>query len=132
MLDYMASRENFLEVGEQYVNHMSKNVMEWNKFVQFYSDTNNARKEKDEAYNREQYVGEELDWKMLADNLTLFGSQVENLKDLRGFEDPNDSIIHNQSISGGHPGDLGGNDNGPFDTNNISSVSYNRQPNHMQ
>lgn len=72
MLDYMSSRENFLDVGEQYANHMSQNLKEWSKFVQFYSDVNNARKEKDDQYNRDQFIGEELDWKMLADNLTLF------------------------------------------------------------
>lgn len=74
MLDYFASRENFLEVGEQQSMHMQKNLKEWHKFINFYSDTNNARKDKDEQYKRDQYVGEELDWKMLADNLTLFGS----------------------------------------------------------
>ena len=52
-MDYFASRENFLDVGEQYVNHMGQNLKEWNKFVQFYSDLNNARKEKDEAYKSE-------------------------------------------------------------------------------
>ena len=72
MLDYFSSRENFLDVGEQYYNHMTCNMKEWNKFIQFYSDINNARKSKDEEYKREQFIGEELDWKMLADNLTLF------------------------------------------------------------
>lgn len=72
MLDYMASRENFLDVGEQYINHMNSNMKEWTKFIAFYSDANNARKTKDAEYNREQFIGEELDWKMLADNLTLF------------------------------------------------------------
>jgi hypothetical protein len=47
-------------------------MKEWNLFIHFYSDNNNARKSKDEEYNREQFIGEELDWKMLADNLTLF------------------------------------------------------------
>ena len=61
----------------------------------FYSDINNARKEKDEQYRRDQYVGEELDWKMLADNLTMFESQIEDLKDVRGFEDPDNSIMMN-------------------------------------
>ncbi len=74
MLDYFASRENFLEVGEQYANHMNTNLKEWSNFVQFYSDLNNARQAKDEEYKREQFIGEELDWKMLADNLELFGS----------------------------------------------------------
>ena len=72
MLDYFASRENFLDVGEQYSNHMSQNMKEWQKFISFYSDMNNARKSKDDEYKREQFIGEELDWKMLADNLTLF------------------------------------------------------------
>lgn len=72
MLDYFSSRENFLDVGEQYYNHMTMNMKEWNKFIQFYSDLNNSRKTKDEEYKREQFIGEELDWKMLADNLTLF------------------------------------------------------------
>jgi len=29
MLDYLSSRENFLEVGEQYSKHMQKNLKEW-------------------------------------------------------------------------------------------------------
>ena len=74
MLDYLSRRENFLEVGEQYSKHMQKNLKDWHQFILFYSDINNARKQKDEDYKKEQYVGEELDWKMLADNLTLFGS----------------------------------------------------------
>ena len=53
---------------------MQKNLKDWHQFILFYSDINNARKQKDEDYKKEQYVGEELDWKMLADNLTLFGS----------------------------------------------------------
>ena len=97
MLDYFSSRENFLDVGEQYYNHMTQNMKEWNKFIQFYSDINNARKSKDEDYKREQFIGEELDWKMLADNLTLFQSQMNDLQDMRGF-DPNASLAMDQSI----------------------------------
>lgn len=125
MLDYFSSRENFLEVGEQYVNHMGKNLKRWTEFILFYSDINNARKEKDEQYKREQYVGEELDWKMLADNLTMFESQMEDLKDLRGFEDPDNSIMMNQSIVGnqGGMGMMGGYPNEePFQADNISMV----------
>ena len=124
MLDYFASRENFLEVGEQYCNHMNKNTKEWQKFINFYSDTNNARKDKDEAYNRDQYVGEELDWKMLADNLTLFGSQINDLKDLRGFDDNMDaSMVMNESMMVQNPAQLGpGDDNQPFAADNISMV----------
>lgn len=53
MLDYFASRENFLDVGEQYSGHLGQNIKEWSKFVQFYSDVNNTRKTKDDEYNRE-------------------------------------------------------------------------------
>ena len=74
MLDYFASRDSFLDVGEQYTNHLAANIKEWHKFVNFYSDVNNAWKQKDDDYNREQFIGEELDWKMLADNLSLFQS----------------------------------------------------------
>lgn len=98
MLDYFSSRENFLEVGEQYVNHQGKIYKKWTEFIRYYSDINNARKEKDEQYRKEQYVGEELDWKMLADNLTLFESQIEDLKDLRGFDENDNTMMMNQSI----------------------------------
>jgi len=74
MLDYLASRDNFLDVGEQYANHLGQNLKEWQKFVSFYNELNNARKAKDDEYSRERFIGEELDWKMLADNLTLFQS----------------------------------------------------------
>ena len=98
MLDYLNSRENFLDLGEQYFNHIQRNLKEWQKFIAYYSDLNNARREKDDNYKKEQYVGEELDWKMLADNLSLFSSQVEDLKDLRGFEDNDSSMLMDQSI----------------------------------
>lgn len=91
MLDYFASRESFLDVGEQYIGHLSQTLNEWVKFTRFYSDVNNDRKAKDEEYKRDQFIGEELDWKMLADNLSLFSSQAENLKDLQGF-DPNSNL----------------------------------------
>ena len=82
MLDYLASRDSFMDVGEQYINHLGQNIKEWHKFVLFYSDVNNERQSKDDEYKRDQFIGEELDWKMLADNLSLFGSQMDNLKDL--------------------------------------------------
>lgn len=116
MLDYFASRENFLEVGEQYTNHMSKNLSQWHQFISFYSDINNARKEKDEQYRREQYVGEELDWKMLADNLTMFESQADFFEKDRGFDDHGTSIAMNVTIDGGHPNEE------PFHADDISVV----------
>ncbi len=97
MLDYLFSREHFIDIGEQYFNHMNYNLKEWQNFVLFYSDLNNARAAQDEAYKKEKYVGEELDWKMLADNLSLFSSQVEDLKEIRGF-DENDNFLLDQSI----------------------------------
>ena len=85
---------------------------------------------------RQQYVGEELDWKMLADNLTMFESQIEDLKDLRGFDDPNMSVINmNQSIMEGPGGiGMGGDRPGedPFLADNISVVhGYRTQPNYQ-
>ena len=97
MLDYLASRENFLDVGEQYQGHLVTVHKEWMKFVQFYNDFNNSRKTKDEEYTRDQFIGEELDWKMLADNMSLFQSQMGDIKDLQGF-DPNSELPLDQSI----------------------------------
>ena len=87
MLDYLSSRENFLEVDDQYSLHLQKNLKYWHLFILFYSVIYNDRKQKDEEYKKEQYVGEELDWKMHADNLSLFGIQIEDLKDLKGIDD---------------------------------------------
>jgi hypothetical protein len=97
MMDYLNSRDNFLDVGEQYINHLGKHIKEWHKFVGFYQDKNSDRKAKDDDYKREQFIGEELDWKMLADNLSLFGSQVDNIKEMQGF-DPNANLMIDQSI----------------------------------
>ena len=127
MLDYFASRENFLEVGEQYANHMNTNLKEWAKFVQFYSDLNNARQAKDEEYKREQFIGEELDWKMLADNLTLFGSQLGDLKDMQGF-DPNSSFQMDQSIVVDNDGGGGPADGVPFHVDDAGAPGYKPPP----
>ena len=61
---------------------------------------------------------------MLADNLTMFESQMEDLKDLRGFEDPDNSMMMNQSIVGFQGGmGMGGQSNeDPFNADNISMV----------
>jgi hypothetical protein len=47
---------------------------------------------------------------MLADNLTLFQSQMGDLKDMQGF-DPNSSLAMDQSI---HMGNHDDNDDKPF------------------
>jgi len=110
-------------------------MKEWNKFISFYSDLNNARKEKDDEYKREQFIGEELDWKMLADNLTLFQSQMNDLQDLRGFEDPNMSLAMDQSImvdnnNMGYNSD--NNENVPFRAGDISMVAPSQGNNRQQ
>jgi len=97
MMDYFNSRDNFLDVGEQYINHLGSHLKEWHKFVGFYNDINRDRKAKDDEYKREQFIGEELDWKMLADNLSLFSSQVDNIKEMQGF-DPHANLQIDQSI----------------------------------
>ena len=113
MMDYMSSVQNFVDVGEQYSNHMAQNLSEWHKFVCFYSDANNARKAKDEEYKRDQFIGEEIDWKMLADNMTLFGSQIEALGQDGGF-DPGVTLDMNQSIIANNPNDFGSGGAAPF------------------
>lgn len=73
-------------------------------------------------------MGEELDWKMLADNLTLFGSQIEDLKDLKGFDDQieDQTIQMNQSIvvpnSARHTYGSRNEEFQPFQADNISAV----------
>lgn len=103
-------------------------MKEWQKFVSFYSDLNNARKEKDDEYKREQFIGEELDWKMLADNLTLFQSQMNDLQELRGFEDPNMSLAMDQSLMvDNNMGYNSEGENQPFKANDISMVAHPQQ-----
>lgn len=97
MLDYMTGREFFLEMGEQWVNHTKELTSEWQKFIQFYHDANNQRKVSDEEFVRKQFIGEELDWKMLAENMELFKSDLNDIRDLQGF-DPNISLALDQSI----------------------------------
>lgn len=36
MLDYFESRESFLDVGEQYINHLGSNLKQWHQFQGFY------------------------------------------------------------------------------------------------
>ena len=79
MLDYMTSRENFLDVGEQYTYHLTHLVKEWKEFVDHYNDANKKRVTDDKDYQKKQFIGEELDWKMLADNLSLFQSEINDL-----------------------------------------------------
>lgn len=54
----------------------------------------------------------------------MFESQMEDLKDLRGFEDPDNSMMMNQSIVGFQGGMMGGGQSNdvPFEADNISMV----------
>lgn len=59
---------------------------------------------------------------MLADNLTLFGSQINDLKELRGMDDNLDgSMMMDQSIVVDNQAQLGGGQQ-PFD-DNLSMVA---------
>lgn len=64
---------------------------------------------------------------MLADNLTLFGSQINDLKELRGMDDNMDSsMMMDQSIIVDAPtGGMGG-EQQPFD-DNLSMVAGSHQ-----
>ena len=72
---------------------MSTCLHSWEKFVKFYHDANNARKLEDEEFFKDEYIGEELDWKMLADHLSLLEYEDRELIQ-DGFEEvPIDSSI---------------------------------------
>ena len=79
--------KSIFAVYNNYFEKKPKKFDYWHLFILFYSVIYNDRKQKDEEYKKEQYVGEELDWKMHADNLYLFGIQIEDLKDLKGIDD---------------------------------------------
>lgn len=61
MGDYAQAREVFVDMGEQMSRFIYNMNMSWDKFLAFYSDLNNARKEQDDEYEREQAIGEEVD-----------------------------------------------------------------------
>lgn len=50
MLDYTMAREHFVDMGEQMQRHIYMMNQAWGQMLDFYTDLNNARKEKDEAY----------------------------------------------------------------------------------
>jgi ABC-type uncharacterized transport system fused permease/ATPase subunit len=53
MGDYAQAREVFVDMGEQMSRFIYNMNMSWDKFLAFYSDLNNARKEQDDEYERE-------------------------------------------------------------------------------
>lgn len=60
MLDYALAREHFVDCGEQMHRHFHDVTQNWGNFLDFYSDLNKSRKEKDESYVEIQHIGEEL------------------------------------------------------------------------
>lgn len=60
MLDYTMSREHFVDMGEQMQRHIYMMNQGWGQMLDFYTDLNNARKEKDDAYLEQNCIGEEI------------------------------------------------------------------------
>lgn len=60
MQDYAGSRFHFVDMGEQMHRHIYELNLAWGQFLDFYTDLNNARKERDEKYMEEAFIGEEI------------------------------------------------------------------------
>lgn len=60
MINYSMARENMVDLGEQMHRHIYEMTLNWGHFLDFYSDLNNARKEKDEDYVEKSFIGEEV------------------------------------------------------------------------
>jgi len=60
MLNYSMARDNFVDMGEQMHRHLHDVTQAWGNFLDFYSNLNKARKEKDEDYVDRHLIGEEL------------------------------------------------------------------------
>jgi len=60
MLDYALAREHFVDCGEQMHRHFHDVTQAWGNFLDYYSDLNKSRKEKDETYVEAMHIGEEL------------------------------------------------------------------------
>lgn len=60
MLDYAMGREHFVDMGEQMHRHIYEVNLAWGQMLDFYTDLNNARKEKDDNYAEENHIGEEV------------------------------------------------------------------------
>ena len=50
MMDYTMAREHFVDMGEQMHRHIYDINLAWGHMLDFYTDLNNARKEKDDSY----------------------------------------------------------------------------------
>lgn len=60
MLNYSFAREHFVDMGEQTHRHFHDVTQAWGNFLDFYSNLNKARKEKDDEYVDRNLIGEEL------------------------------------------------------------------------
>ena len=60
MLDYALGREHFVDMGEQMHRHIYEINLAWGQFLDFYTDLNNARKEKDDSYAELNHIGEDV------------------------------------------------------------------------
>lgn len=60
MQDYAGGRFHFVDMGEQMHRHVYELNLAWGQFLDFYTDLNNARKERDEKYMEEAFIGEEI------------------------------------------------------------------------
>lgn len=52
-------REHFVDMGEQMHRHIYEINLAWGQMLDFYTDLNNARKEKDDSYAELNHIGEE-------------------------------------------------------------------------
>lgn len=60
MQDYVVGRFHFVDMGEQMHRHIYELNLGWGQYLDFYTDLNNARKERDDKYIEDQYIGEEV------------------------------------------------------------------------
>lgn len=60
MQDYAGGRFHFVDMGEQMHRHVYELNLAWGQFLDFYTDLNNARKERDDKYIEEAFIGEEI------------------------------------------------------------------------
>lgn len=60
MQDYAIARYHFVDMGEQMHRHIYDLNMQWGQFLDFYTDLNNARKERDDKYVENECIGEEV------------------------------------------------------------------------
>ena len=60
MINYTMAREYFMDMGEQVHKHIYDMNLSWGRFLDFYSDLNNARKAHEDNFVERQYIGEEL------------------------------------------------------------------------